>query len=87
MTLSDGVGEGREGGRVKSEDIPGEDIISDSRDAILISKGEAEFQHQGRFAGSHGAARKKPKKISAFFFFFFSSFSSFLIHVMIGMCI
>jgi len=36
--------------------IPGEDVVCDGSDGILIAEGEAEGEHEGGFAGADGSA-------------------------------
>lgn len=46
------MSEGRRGA------LPGEDVVRDGRDAVLITQSEAELEHQGGFARSNRSSQE-----------------------------
>lgn len=53
----EGVSGGSEGGGGRG--IPGEDVVGDGSDGVLVAEGEAEAEHEGGFAGADGSARMR----------------------------
>jgi len=47
------------GGKGGGKGIPGEDVVGDGGDGVLIAEGEAEGEHEGGFAGADGSARMR----------------------------